>query len=234
MNNEKYDEINRKSKEVWERFIKLQPKTDLMFPDENLIRIFSNRYIEVPEPPAKVLDHGFGGGNNLLFYASKGYECYGCEISEELIRVTKEKFEEINIPINLKLIKGDFLEYDDNFFDIIISWNVIHYLGTKGKVIKMINEMHRTLRPKGVLILSTLHSEISLLKRSKHIGDGSYKVIEASQYDNRKDLTLFATKSSKELIDLFSFFSEVKYGYYNFDLFLPIKSMGAQLIYAIK
>ncbi len=119
MNHENYDEINRKLKEVWEDFIKLQPDTDLMYPDENIIRIFSGRYAKVPTPPAKLLDHGFGGGNNLLFFASKGYKCYGCEISEELIKVAKNKFERINYPIVLKLIKGDFLDFNDNLFDVI-------------------------------------------------------------------------------------------------------------------
>lgn len=229
-----YDEINKNSKDVWEKFIKLQPETDLMFPDENLIRIFSNRYVKVPQPPAKLLDHGFGGGNNLLFLSSKGYECYGCEISEELIKVTKEKFEKVNIPIDLKLIKGDFLEFDNNFFDIIVSWNVIHYLGTKEKVLKIINDFHRILKPKGILVLSTLHPDISLLKRSKYLSMGSYEIIEESKFDNRKGLILFATKNKGELMDLFSIFSDIKYGYYNFDLFLPNRSMAAQLIYAIK
>ena len=119
MNHENYDEINRKLKEVWEDFIKLQPDTDLMYLDENIIRIFSGRYAKVPTPPAKLLDHGFGGRNNLLFFASKGYKCYGCEISEELIKVAKNKFERINYPIVLKLIKGDFLDFNDNLFDVI-------------------------------------------------------------------------------------------------------------------
>ena len=145
MTNENYDEINRKSKKVWENFIKLQPETDLMYPDENIIRIFSGRYVEVSIPPAKILDYGFGGGNNLLFFASKGYECYGYEISEELIRVARIKFEKFNYPIVLKLVSRDFLDFEDNFFDIIVSWNVIHYLGIKEKVMKIKKKANNSL-----------------------------------------------------------------------------------------
>ncbi len=229
-----YSEIDKKSKEIWESFAKMQKNTNLMFPDENLIRIFSQRYVKIPNPPAKILDHGFGSGNNLVFFATKGYECYGCEIAEELINIANEKFEKIKIPANLKLIKGDRLAYDDNFFDIVISWNVIHYLGEKQRVIRVIGDFHRILKKGGVLILSTLHPNISLLNRAKPIGNGSFEVIEESPFDNRKGLTLFATKGKEELMELFSIYSEIKYGYYNFDLFLPKRTMSAQLIYAIK
>ncbi len=234
MDKHNHSEIDKKSKEIWESFAKMQTNTNLMFPDENLIRIFSQRYVKIPNPPAKILDHGFGSGNNLVFFATKGYKCYGCEIAEELINITNEKFEKINIPANLKLIQGDRLAYADNFFDIVISWSVIHYLGEKQRVIKIIEDFHRILKQGGVLILSTLHPDNSLLKRSKPIGNGSFEVIEESLFDNRKGITLYATKGKEELMELFSFFSEVKYGYYNFDIFLPKKTMAAQLIYAIK
>lgn len=234
MNKYDNDEINRKSREVWENFVKLQPDTNLMFPDENLIRILSQRYVKVPKPPAKVLDHGFGSGNNLIFFSSKGYECFGCEIAEELIKITQEKFDKFNKPVDLKLIHGDYLDYNENFFDIIVSWNTIHYLGKREKVLTIIDEFHRILKPEGVLILSTLHPDNSLLKRAVLIGNGTYEVIKESRFDNRKGLLLFATNGKDQLMEIFEKFSEVKYGYYNFDLFLPEKNMAAQLIYATK
>ncbi len=234
MTENNFDAINKKSKEVWEKFIKKQPKTNLMFPDELLIRIFSNRYVKVTSPPAKLLDHGFGSGNNLVFFASKNYECYGCEIAEELIKVTREKFKKLDYCVNLKPLKGDYLPYEDNFFDIIVSWNVIHYLGKKEKVIKIINDFYRVLKPNGVLILSTLHPETSLIKRSKKIDKYSYLVIEDSKFDNRKGLTLFFPEDKENLINLFSKFSIIKYGSQQFNLFLPEKKMAARLIYAKK
>ena len=228
------DEINRSSKEVWEKFLKLQPDANLMFPDENLIRLFSNRYVEIRKPPAKLLDHGFGSGNNLVFFATKGYECYGLEIAEDLIRVANEKFEELNLKVVLKEIIEDSFDYEDNFFDIIVSWNVIHYLGTREKVMTIIDEFYRILKPNGVLILSTLHSDSALYDRLEGIGNSSYKIVKDSPYDNRKGLIFFVLKDEKELMDLFSNFSIVKPGFFAFNLFLPIKRNANQLIYAIK
>ena len=228
------DEINRKSKEVWEKFLKIQPEANLMFPDENLIKIFSNRYVEVPKPPAKLLDHGFGSGNNLVFFATKGYDCYGLEIAKDLIRVANEKFEKLNLKVDLKEIIEDSFDYEENFFNIIVSWNAIHYLGTREKVMKVIDEFFRILKPNGVLILSTLHPDNALFNRFEAIGDNSYKIVEDSPYDNRKGLIMYATKNKKELTDLFLKFSTVKLGFYSNDLFLPERINSARLIYAIK
>jgi|LGOV01.1.fsa_nt_gb ubiquinone/menaquinone biosynthesis C-methylase UbiE len=226
--------IHEKSKKVWEEFATKYNELDLMFPDENLIRIFSGRYINVPQPPAKLLDHGFGGGNSLLLFAKRGYECYGCEITEELIKVAKEKFDRMSESITLSLIAGTKLDYPDNFLDIIVSWNAIHYNGTRENVQKVINEMHRILKPGGVTILSTLHPDNSILKRGQMTGDGSYMLKKESKFDNREGLLLFCPKKESELRNMFSDFSEVKLGYYNFNLFLPERAHAARLVYAKK
>ena len=68
----------------------------------------------------------------------------------------------------------------------------------------------------------------------KHINNNSFEIIEESYYDNREGLTFFVTSRKEDLISLFSIFSEVKYGAYNFELFLPDKKQASQLIYAIK
>lgn len=228
------NKIYEKSKKIWGEFAMKYDELDLKFPDENLIRIFSGRYIKIPQPPAKLLDHGFGGGNNLLFFAQKGYECYGCEITEELIKVATEKFKRMGEKATFSLITSTKLNYEDDFFDIIVSWNAIHYNGIRENVQKVIKEMHRILKPGGVIILSTLHPDHSILKRGQIIGNGSYILKKESMFDNRKGLLLFCPEKEEELLSLFSDFSEVKLGYYNFDLFLPERRHAARLIYAKK
>ncbi len=228
------NEINKKSKKVWKEFATKYNELDLMFPDENLIRIFSGRYVKVPQPPAKVLDHGFGGGNNLLFFAQKGYECHGFEITEELIKVANEKFDWIGKRAVFSLITSTKLDYEDDFFDIIVSWNSIHYNGTRENVQKVLDEMYRSLKPEGIIILSTLHPDNSILKKGKVIDNDSYLLEKESKFDNRKGLLLFCPKEEGELFNMFSNFNEVKFGYYNFNLFLLERSHAARLVYAKK
>ncbi len=64
--------IFNKSKHVYEENIKLFPTTWLNFPNENLIRLFSGKYVTVPQPPARLMDHGFGHGKIWPFLQAKG------------------------------------------------------------------------------------------------------------------------------------------------------------------
>lgn len=231
----KDEEIFKKSKQVWEENLKLFPHTKSNYPDENLVRLFSGRYVPVPRPPARVMDHGFGHANNLIFLASRGYECGGCEISKHLINEASKLFKIIKKTVDLRLVKGLVIPFEDESFDVVVSWNVIHYNGTRAAVVKVISELRRVLKPGGVLLLSTMHPDSTLFSRSRHLGNGSYLVDVQSEYDNRQGLTLFFTQSEEELADLFCKFSEVKIGSALFDLFNPAKGRNACfLVYAIR
>ncbi len=156
------------------------------------------------------------------------------EIANDLIRVAIEKFKKLNLKVDLREIKEDSFDYEENFFDIIVSWNSIHYLGTREKVMTVIEEFYRILKPNGVLFLATLHPDNAIYERFESIGNGSVKIVKDSLYDNREGLILFAIQDEKELIDLFSKFSTVKPGYYGYNLFMPERRQAAQLLYAIK
>ena len=228
------DKILDKSRQVWDDFAKKIKNQHLVFPDESLIRIFCGNYVRVPKPPAKILDHGFRSGNSMLFFYEKGYEVYGCEVVRSLIDVAKNAFKKFDGKAHFTLINGTKLDYKDNFFDIIVSWNAIHYNGTKNAIQAIIAEFHRILKPGGVLIVSTLHPTNSVLKRGKDDGYGTYVLEKTSKFDNRQGLTFYCPKTHKEFMSLWKIFSEIKYGYYNFDLFQPEYSQAARLIYAIK
>jgi SAM-dependent methyltransferase len=222
------------SKKVWEKNLKLFPNSMLHFPDENLVRLFSGRYAAVPPPPARVMDHGFGHGNSLIFLANKGYECSGCEISMHLVDEVDKLFDSMGYKADLRPITGLSIPFDDNSFDIVVSWNVIHYNGTKDAVISVINDLHRILKPGGVLLLSTIHPENGIFERMTHIGEGSYLIEHESIHDNRKGLVFFSTQSEEELASMFPMFSEVRHGKVYFDLFDHAERHAASLIYGVK
>jgi len=227
-------QIFLRSKKVWEKNYKLFPGTKLNFPNENLVRIFCGNYVKVPLPPARIMDHGFGDGNNLAFFSSKGYKCSGCEISEYFIEMVKEYFRSIKKRIDLRQIKGQKIPFASNNFDIVVSWNAIHYIGMRKAVEKIISEIYRVLKPGGVLLLSTISPKSVILKRMENLGNGSYLIQKKSNYDNREGLTYFVAKSPKDLTSLFNKFSEVKSGSVSSDLFKPLRRIDCLLIYAVK
>ena len=68
----------------------------------------------------------------------------------------------------------------------------------------------------------------------KHLGNGSYKIVDESTYDNRKGLTFFVADSQEDLSKMFSMFTEVKLGTIYHDLFNHEKRHAAYLVYGVK
>jgi len=234
MKNNGDQERFKKSKAVWEENLKLFPNSKLQFPAENLVRLFSGRYISVPSAPAKVMDHGFGHGNSLVYFSSLGYECSGCEISEHLVNEVSTMFKGSGTDVDLRLIDGLNFPFEDNSFDIIVSWDVLHYNGTREAVAKTIDEMHRTLKPGGIVLLSSICPDSGIMDRVTPLGDDSYLIEKESSHDNRQGLTFFCTESEKHLAKMFGQFSEVKSGKASFDLFDHAPRYASSLIYGVK
>jgi tRNA (uracil-5-)-methyltransferase TRM9 len=234
MGNSSDQERFQKSKMVWEENLKLFPNSKLQFPAENLVRLFSGRYVSLPPGPAKIMDHGFGHGNSLVYFSSLGYECSGCEISEHLVNEVSTMFEQSGTSVDLKLIEGLNLPFEDDSFDIVVSWDVLHYNGTREAVTKTIDELHRVLKPGGILLLSSIHPDFGIMDRMTPLGDDSYLIEKDSSHDNRQGLTFFCTESEKHLAKMFGQFSEVKSGKVYFDLFDHAERYASSLIYAVK
>lgn len=228
------DDIFLRSQKVWEENLKLFPESKLQYPDENLVRMFSGKYVPIPSPPATVMDHGFGHGNNLVFFAGKGYSCSGCEISTILIREVNNIFKNIGVPVDLRQVQDLSIPFEDESFDIVVSWNVLHYNGTRASVSVVIGELLRVLKKGGVLLLSTIHPENSVLDRTVPLGDGTVLIQKNSEFDNREGLKFFVAGNEEELKTLFENFSEVKTGKVFYDLCNLAQRNATYLVFARK
>jgi SAM-dependent methyltransferase len=135
---------------------------------------------------------------------------------------------------DLRSLKGEGIPFEDNSMDIVVSWNAIHYNGTRKAVQNVVDEFYRILKPGGVVILSTLHPDNAIFDRMKEVEDGSFLIEKDSPYDNRQGLHFFATKNEEELADIFKGFSTVETGKVYFDLFNHHDRHAASLIHARK
>ena len=114
----------------------------------------------------KVLDLGCGSGRHLVYLAKKGFDVYGIDISKHGIKIARNWLKKEGLRANLKV--GDFykkLPYRNNFFDAIISIAALHH-GKIRNIRKLIKEMKRILKPKG-LIFVTLHKKLPKKKIPK-------------------------------------------------------------------
>lgn len=111
----------------------------------------------------RILDIGCGDGNFsvLLKEASGAKEVYGIEISEKGVESAKSNGVKA---YQLDIDEDDF-PFEDNYFDTIFAGEVIEHLFDPDH---FLDEIYRTLREEGLLVLSTpnlasIHNRIALL-----------------------------------------------------------------------
>lgn len=104
-------------------------------------------------PDDVVLDFGCGTGNQSLGVAGDVKEVYGIDMSSKMIEIAKIKLKQDknqNVHFTQTNIFDERLKKES--FDVILAFNILHYLEDAKEVIKRINEL---LKPEGYFISST-------------------------------------------------------------------------------
>ncbi|MBL7749206.1 MAG: class I SAM-dependent methyltransferase [Chitinophagaceae bacterium] len=116
-----------------------------------------NEAIKRLKPGDIVLDIacGTGFGTAALAAATSG-KVIGGDISEEAITECKENWVKANL--DFQAMDGTALPFDDNHFDVIVSFETIEHTTSYPAMLK---EFARTLKPGGQLILSTPNAAIT-------------------------------------------------------------------------
>lgn len=93
---------------------------------------------------SKILDVGCGTAHLTHWIKEKEFDVYGIEPSSEMYHYAKQNFPDIEI----KQAISSKIPYPDNYFDLIVAFEVLRYLD-KDENIKSYKEFHRVLKPKG-------------------------------------------------------------------------------------
>lgn len=105
----------------------------------------------VRKPPLKkvgtVLDIGCSSGDYLAYLRSLGWEVYGVELDEGAARYAREHF---GIDVRAGSAEHTLNEFPDRSFDVVTMWHVLEHLFDPSLVLA---EVHRILRPGGILML---------------------------------------------------------------------------------
>jgi ubiquinone/menaquinone biosynthesis C-methylase UbiE len=174
--------------------------TKLNVPCETVVRLFKGNY--VPGLPKsytgmKALDVGFGSGNNLMFLASLGMEVAGTEVTEGICDLVHPVLRHNGMQADLRVGTNSALPFDDNSFDFLLSWNVLHYEGDEAKVAKGISEYARVLKPGGRLFLSTAAPDHKIMESATVLGGHRYRIGRADDF--RKGAVYFYFDSERYL-----------------------------------
>jgi SAM-dependent methyltransferase len=135
---------------IWE-FYQIELRSAYSRPEvlerqESLVRLINKN----GPPKGRLLEIGFANGYLLKLLRDK-YECYGIDISEKNVEVTKEELRKENIN-NVKFISADIMENKFNMkFDIVVACHVIEHFDNQS-LNKLLNKIYTILNPHGLLV----------------------------------------------------------------------------------
>lgn len=113
--------------------------------------------INLIEGKEKILDIacGSGFGTNMLAQSTTG-DVFGCDISKETITANQKSFNNSNLIFNNA--DGTQLPFENNYFDLIISYETIEHTT---EYLKILTEFKRCIKPTGTIYISTPNIEIN-------------------------------------------------------------------------
>jgi SAM-dependent methyltransferase len=102
----------------------------------------------VLEATDRVLEIGCGIGSVVFELSRQGYEVTGTDISREAISYGQKKYGNIRLEVQA----AETLEYDDESFDIVLSFDLFEHVAATDK---HLSEVGRVLRPEGHYLFQT-------------------------------------------------------------------------------
>jgi SAM-dependent methyltransferase len=148
-----YNELNKKQYDE----IYSHDEYDISSVYDHIVRI-RQRYLNIDS--GRLLDHGYGNGVVSEYFLKENFDVYGIENSEA---TQKFIFQRSEFTANLKPEQFVFtdpekneLPYPDNYFSVIISNQVLFFLGSLLEITKTIDEFYRVLCPGGKLVCTVM------------------------------------------------------------------------------
>lgn len=196
---------------MWEAIYKERTSGSfLKYPCEDLV-VSVNRYLSSPElKGARVLDVGFGSGNNLSLLASRGFDCYGVDISKSAVEVAKERLQKEGLKAKLEVVTGSKYPFKDGFFDCVVTWHVLSYNDEEG-VRRVIPELKRVLKKTGILLATFPTFKDFRIAKGKRLKNNTF--IFNCPGSNQDGAMVTAAQTEEQVRDIFSAFEIMEIGY---------------------
>lgn len=111
-----------------------------------------------------ILEIGCGVGIDLVRFARGGALVTGIDLAKKSIDLARKNFQHHALEGDLQLMNGEALEFEANSFDMVYAHGVIQYTADPQK---MIDEIHRVLKPGGeaIMMVYNKYSWLNLMSR---------------------------------------------------------------------
>lgn len=163
------------------RFKDLARYYDLIYEDKDyekevdfLEEIFADTY-----KPRRILEIGCGTGNYTRILLERGYEVTALDISEDMLKVAREK-------CACEFIDGDIrdISINNKFDGCIAMFAVLGYITENSGMIKALSNVHKHLKPEGIFIFDVWNGlavmRILPERRVKEVENNKVKLIRVA------------------------------------------------------
>jgi len=203
-------------------------KLFVQYPMDHVVR-FHAYYLQYHMPTGKILDYGCGSGNNSSFYLQRGYDVHGVDVAEGSLEQIKANLNMYGLPPEkidkFKIIPPDesALPYEDGYFDMILSNQVLYYHATEARIRARCKELARVLRPGGLVFLTMMGAQnYYFTHHTKRIHDKETCEVILEDTSHRlhglREL-LYVVRDEDHLTNLFSEFECINVGFFDMGLF---------------
>ena len=103
----------------------------------------------------RLLEIGCGLGTDLLQFARAGAVVTGVDLTPASVELVRKRFVLEGVPCNAQVADAEHLPFEDNSFDVVYSFGVLHHTPNTQKAI---DEVHRVLKPGGRIIIMLYHT----------------------------------------------------------------------------
>lgn len=94
----------------------------------------------------RVLEIGCGMGLHSLELARRGASVHAVDLTDAAIEMTRARMNEFGVSAEIQRADAESLPYDNETFDFVWSWGVIHH---SARTTRIVREIARVLKPRG-------------------------------------------------------------------------------------
>lgn len=146
-----------------------------IWPNEFLVKLISSSaYSEIKgcvSDSPKALEVGIFAGNNARMLRDEGYFVFGSEINQDMVDLGIQSLENMGISdVEIRLGSNTSLDYPDDYFDLLVSINTIHY-SSGADNFRAIDEFRRVLKPGGFAVIETPSEKHYARRNSQRISE---------------------------------------------------------------
>lgn len=150
-------------------------------------------------PAGKLLEVGCSMATDLIQLAQRDFQVTGVDLTEVGIKLAKKRFALNNLTANLLVGDAENLEFEDNSFDIVYSFGVLHHTPD---VPKSVQEVWRVLKKGGTAVIMLYHRD--------SLNFIAHKLLDIPADGSRSDPVPVAyVYSRSQARDVFSQFTDV-------------------------